>query len=95
MVILMSLFMPVWVYLNSQQAVARAGGDAEMGAYTDAMITIFVMIPMLFLIARFTNAGPVLMFLAVKLLDFVKITIFHFWLKKERWLKNLTVKSNT
>ncbi|MBO4403777.1 MAG: MATE family efflux transporter [Treponema sp.] len=95
MVVLLSFFMPVWVYLNSQQAVARAGGDAEMGAYTDAMITIFVMIPMLFLIARFTNAGPVLMFLAVKLLDFVKITIFHFWLKKERWLKNLTVKSNT
>lgn len=90
MVILMSFFMPVWVYMNAQQAIARAGGDTGMGVYTDAILTIFVMIPMVFSLAIFTKIGPVMMYLVIKLLDIIKITIFHFWLKREIWLKNLT-----
>ncbi len=90
MVILMSFFMPVWVFFNAQQAVARAGGDTKMGAYADAGITIVVMLPMLFVLGRYTDIGPVHMYLCVKLLDVIKIGIFHFWLKKERWLRNLT-----
>ncbi len=90
MVILMAFFMPVWVLVNAQQAIARSGGDTKMGAYADAGITIVVMLPMLFLLARYTDIGPVQMYLCVKLLDIVKTLIFHFWLKKERWLNNLT-----
>lgn len=89
MVILMSFFMPVWVYMNTQQAVARSGGDTAMGAVADSLITIFLMIPMLLLLAFFTDIGPVGMYCGVKLLDFIKIAGFHFWLKKERWLRNL------
>lgn len=90
MVVLMSFFMPVWVYMNAQQAVARAGGDTAMGAYTDSTLTIFIMVPMVLLLGIFTGIGPVMMFLCVKLLDVVKLVVFHIWLKKERWLKNLT-----
>ncbi len=89
MVILMSIFMPVWVYMNSQTAVARAGGDTAMGAIADSLITIFVMMPMLFVLAFFTSIGPVGMYMGVKLLDIVKVIAFQIWLKKERWLKNL------
>lgn len=92
MVILMSCFMPVWVYMNAQQAVARAGGDTEMGAYTDATLTIFVMIPLVFALAFLTDIGPVGIYLVVKLIDLIKLVVFHFWLKKERWLKNLAVE---
>ncbi len=91
MVILLAFFMPAWVIMNAQQAIARAGGDTAMGMYTDAFITIVVMLPMLFVFARYTNVGPVTMYLGVKLLDLVKVIIFHFWLRKERWLNNLTV----
>ena len=89
MVILMAFFMPVWVLVNAQQAIARSGGDTKMGAYADAGITIVVMLPMLFLLARYTDIGPVQMYLCVKLLDIGRTLIFHFWLKKERWLNNL------
>lgn len=92
MVVMMSFFMPVWVYINAQQAVARAGGDTAMGAYADSAVTIFVMLPMLFLLGFLTDIGPVMMYLVVKLLDIGKVIIFHFWLKKERWLKNLTLE---
>lgn len=89
----MALFMVPWLYMNTQQAVARSGGDTQMGATTDAGLTIFVMLPMVFLLARYTSAGPVMLYCGVKLIDVVKVVIFHFWLKKERWLKNLTVES--
>lgn len=92
MVIMMSCFMPVWVYMNSQMAVARAGGDTAMGAYTDSVITIFIMLPMLFILGLATNIGPVAMYMGVKLLDLVKVVVFHIWLKRERWLKNLATK---
>ena len=88
----MALFMPLWVYMNTQQAVARSGGDTRMGAITDAGLTIFVMLPMVFLLARFTDVGPVGLYCGVKLIDVIKLVIFHFWLKRERWLKNLTVQ---
>ncbi len=83
--------MPAWVIMNAQQAIARAGGDTAMGMYTDSFITILVMLPMLFILARYTDVGPVTMYFGVKLLDLVKVFVFHFWLRKERWLKNLTV----
>lgn len=94
MVILMAFFMPIWVYMNAQQAVARSGGDTAMGAYTDSVITILVMIPMVFALGFYTDIGPVEMYLGVKLLDIVKVVIFQIWLKKERWLKNLATENN-
>ncbi len=84
MVATMSLFMPAWVYINTQQAVARAGGDTKMGVYTDAGLTILVMLPMVFLLAKYTNVGPVVLYCGVKLVDIIKLVVFHFWLKKER-----------
>lgn len=95
MVILMSFFMPVWVYMNAQMAIARAGGDTAMGAYTDSGITLGIMLPMVLLLGAFTDIGPVMMYLCIKLLDIVKVVVFHFWLKKERWLKNLTVREES
>ena len=92
MVVLLSFFMPVWLLMNAQQAVARAGGDTAMGAYTDAILTICVCMPVLFAVAHFTDIGPVGMYLIFKVIDLVKVVFFHFWLKKERWLKNLAVK---
>jgi putative MATE family efflux protein len=92
MVIMLSFFMPVWVYMNAQMAVARSGGDTVMGAVADALITIFVMIPLVFILGFFTTVGPIGMYFGIKTLDIVKVIAFHFWLKKERWLKNLAKK---
>ncbi len=92
MVIMMAIFTPIWVYMNAQTAIARAGGDTMMGAVADALITIVIMLPMVFSLAMFTRIGPVELYLCIKLLDIVKVIAFSIWLKKERWLKNLTVK---
>ena len=91
LVLLVSLYMPLWVYSNGQFSVARAGGDTVMGAVVDGCVTLLVVIPGILLLAQLTNWGPVLMYGVLKLTDFVKIVTAHLWLKKENWLKNLTV----
>ena len=37
-----------------------------------------------------TKFNPVLMYAIVKFSDLPKTLVAHFWLKKERWLVNLT-----
>ena len=93
LVLLVSLYMPLWVYSNVQFSVARAGGDTVMGAVVDGGVTLLVVIPGILLLARLTNWGPVLMYGVSKLTDIVKIVIAHLWLKKEKWVKNLTVRA--
>jgi Na+-driven multidrug efflux pump len=93
LVLLVSLYMPLWVYTNVQFSVARAGGDTVMGAVVDGGVTLLVVIPGILLLARLTDWGPVLMYGALKLTDFVKIVTAHLWLKKEKWVKNLTVRA--
>ena len=52
-----------------------------------------MVIPGILLLARLTDWGPVLMYGVLKLTDFVKIIIAHLWLKKEKWVKNLTAQA--
>jgi putative MATE family efflux protein len=93
MVMLMAVFMPVWLYTISQLAVSRAGGDTLMGATADAFLTVFVMIPSVFILAIFTDIGPIGLYFSVKLIDVVKAVVFHQWLKRERWLRNLAAEN--
>ncbi len=89
MVLLMSVFMPVWVYVNAQFAVSRAGGDTKMGMVIDVTINLGFVLPGMFIMAFYTGLGPVAMYGIIKFTDFLKILIAHFWLKKEKWVKNL------
>ena len=90
MVLLLALIMPVWLYENALLAVSRAGGDTAMGVWTDAVITLTVMLPGMFLLARLTDIGPVDMYGITKLVDVLKVFLMYYWVKRERWLVNLT-----
>ena len=92
LVLLVSLYMPLWVYTNVQFSVARAGGDTVMGAVVDGCVTLIVVIPGILMLAQWTDWGPVLMYGVLKLTDIIKIITAHPWLKKEKWVKNLTVQ---
>lgn len=90
MVFMMSLFMPAWVYVNTQFAVSKSGGDTVMGAVVDGAVTICLIIPGIFLMAFYTNWGPVMMYAMVKSVDVIKIIVAQIWLGKELWVRNLT-----
>ena len=82
--------MPLWSYLNTQLAISRAGGDAQLGAWVDISVNATVFLPGMFFLTYCTTLSPVTMFGLVKLSDFLKLLIAGHQLKKERWVKNLT-----
>jgi Na+-driven multidrug efflux pump len=84
MVLVMAIYMPIWVYINCQFAVSRAGGDTVMGMLVDGIGNFGVVIPGIFLLANFTGIGPVAMYAIIKFVEVPKIMIAHFWLKKEK-----------
>ena len=90
MIFVISAYLPVWAYINTQFAVARSGGDAVMGAWVDISVNALLFLPAVFLLVFFTGLGPVEMYAIVKLTDFVKIAIASWQLKKERWVRKLT-----
>lgn len=90
LVIVIGLYLPLWVFINAQFAVARSGGDTWMGFILDVGVTVLLFLPMVFGLAAWTPWNAVQLFAVVKLTDFVKTIIAHFWLKKERWVRNMT-----
>lgn len=84
-----AIYLPLWAYINAQFAISRTGGDTTMGVICDSVSNV-LFIGGMFLLTFLTNFGPILMYAIVKLSDGVKALIAYFWLKKERWLVNLT-----
>ncbi|MCL2007953.1 MAG: MATE family efflux transporter [Treponema sp.] len=90
LVLVILAYLPFWGYLNSQFAISRAGGDTAMGMYADLTVNTILFTPGAIILSYFTNFGPVLMFTILKLTDFIKIIICRHFIRKERWVKNLT-----
>ncbi|GAB1484582.1 hypothetical protein MASR2M78_34000 [Treponema sp.] len=58
--------------------------------YVDVLVNLVLFIPGAFLLAFLTPIGPVVMFGIIKSTDIIKYLIARWYLKKERWLRNLT-----
>jgi len=84
-------YLPLWCFLNVQFAISRAGGDTATGMYADLTVNTLLFIPGAILVSLFTSIPPVPMLALLKITDFVKLLICRHFLKKERWVKNLTV----
>jgi len=86
-------YLPLWCFLNVQFAVSRAGGDTAMGMYTDISVNTILFAPGSVLLSLFTNLAPVPMFAILKLTDILKVFIARHLLRKEKWVRNLTITS--
>lgn len=89
LVIVAAIYLPLWTYINAQYSISRTGGDTTMGVICDTIGNVLFLGGM-FLLTYLTKLGPVPMYAIVKLSDFPKTIVAHKWLKKEKWLVNLT-----
>lgn len=92
LVLVIALYMPLWTVLNAQFAISRAGGDTALGMYVDVSVNTLLFVPGAIALTLFTPLGPVLMFGIIKTTDIVKYLIARWYLKKERWVRNLTIQ---
>jgi putative MATE family efflux protein len=84
------VYLPLWGLLNTQFAITRAGGDTATGMYADVSVNAFLFAPGAILLSFLTSIPPIPMFAVLKLSDIVKFFICRHFLRKERWVKNLT-----
>jgi len=89
LVLVIAAYLPLWALLNAQFAVSRAGGDTAMGVWVDVGVTYLVFIPAAFALALLTDIGPVALYAIAKISDIPKAMVAAWWLRKERWLRNL------
>ena len=92
LVLLNAAYMPTWAFINAQFAVSRTGGDAVLGAKVDLFVNCLMVVPGMFLLTKFTAMGPVALYGVIKLTDAAKIIGCAIGLKKERWVRNLTIQ---
>ena len=92
LVLLNAAYMPTWAFINAQFAVSRTGGDAVLGAKVDLFVNCLMVVPGMFLLTKFTAMGPVALYGVIKLTDAAKIMGCAIGLKKERWVRNLTIQ---
>ena len=90
LVLVILFYLPIWGLLNIQFAISRAGGDTAMGMYIDLSVNSLLFIPGAVILSFFTSMAPVPMFALLKLSDIVKVFMCRYFLKKERWVKNLS-----
>ncbi|MEL3906666.1 MAG: MATE family efflux transporter [Treponema sp.] len=91
LLVFIACYMPLWCFQNAQYAVARAGGDTAMGAKVDPFVNLVLFMPSIFLLYRFTALSAPVMYALSKSTTIVKAVLAHRQLKKEYWVKNLTV----
>jgi Na+-driven multidrug efflux pump len=84
-------YLPLWALLNAQFAISRSGGDTAMGMYADVSVNTLLFVPGAFILALCTTLEPVFMFAILKLSDIAKYLVARHFLKKGRWVRNLTV----
>jgi len=87
-------YLPLWAFINVQFAISRAGGDTAMGMYTDVSVNVLLFAPGSVILSLFTSIAPVPMFALLKLSDIVKILVARHFLRKEKWVKNLTAQES-
>ena len=92
LVLVVLAYLPIWGLLNVQYAISRAGGDTAMGMYTDLIANTFLFAPAAFTLSFLTTIAPVPMFALLKITDIVKVFICRYFLRKERWVRNLAVR---
>jgi len=91
LVLVILAYLPLWGLLNVQFAISRAGGDTALGMYVDVSVNTFLFVPGAIILSLATAIAPVPMFALLKITDFFKFFIARHLLKKEKWVRNLTV----
>jgi len=94
LVLVILAYLPLWGFLNVQYAISRAGGDTAMGMYIDLSVNTVLFVPGAFILSYATAIGPVSMFAMLKITDVIKSIMCYFFLRKERWVKNLAIKDH-
>lgn len=83
------------IYMSTAECyfILRAGGDMKSTLIMDSVFMWVVNVPVVFMVAYFTDWPILAIYLAGQSTDFLKLMISYSLVKKEKWVKNLTIQN--
>ena len=89
LIFVVALFMPFYAFTNSCYFTLRAGGQAVITFVFDSLYQWTLVVPLAFVLSRFTALPIIPMYIAVQAMEFVKCFIGYYFLKKRKWVRDL------
>ena len=89
LIFVVALFMPFHAFTNSCYFTLRAGGQAVITFVFDSLYQWTLVVPLAFVLSRFTSLPIIPMYIAVQAMEFVKCFIGYYFLKKRKWVRDL------
>ena len=90
LIVICAVMMPVHSYLHAIYFTLRSGGEAVATFIFDSGYVWTCMIPVAFVLSRFTNMPIIPLYFICQCMDAIKILIGRRMLKKGKWIQNLT-----
>ncbi len=91
LILICALMMPIHSYLHAIYFTLRSGGEAMATFIFDSGYVWCCMIPVAFVLSRFTDIPIIPLYFLCQCMDAMKILIGTRMLKKGKWIQNLTV----
>lgn len=90
-IVITALFFPLQGFLNSLYFTLRSGGKTVVTFLFDSVFTWVIPIPVAFLLCRFSTLPILAVYAIVQSMDFIKVVIGYYLIKKGVWITNLVV----
>ena len=81
--------MPLYAFTNSCYFTLRAGGQSLITFVFDSLYQWTLVVPLAFVLSRFTALPIVPMYIAVQAMEFIKCGLGYYFVKKRKWVKDL------
>lgn len=83
------------IYMSTAECyfILRSGGDMKSTLIMDSVFMWVVNVPVVFVVAYYTNWPILAVYLAGQSTDFLKLLVSYALVKKEKWVKNLTIQN--
>ena len=91
LILICALMLPIHSYLHAIYFTLRSGGEALATFIFDSGYVWCCMIPVAFVLSRFTNMPIIPLYFICQCMDGIKVVIGTHMLRKGKWIQNLTV----
>ncbi len=89
MIVIQALAIPLWSYTNACYFTLRSGGKTGMTFLFDFGYTWLLMIPLAYVLTRYTTLDIRPLFAAVTFSEVVKVAIGYFMVRSDIWINNI------
>lgn len=88
-VIIVAFAMPMWAFTNACYFTLRSGGKTGITFIFDSVYTWVIIMPLVFMLTRFTSLPIRPIFAIVTYIEVIKCTLGYFMVKSDLWINNI------